>query len=102
MAGGKMLKPVGRRILIQTLEPEVKQTNIIIPDTVQKEPERAIVIAVAEVKKDDDPFPVKEGDNIIFGKYGGVKIEFEEEEYILLSEDDILAVIEEEIDDLPF
>ncbi|MBA7709215.1 MAG: co-chaperone GroES [Candidatus Stahlbacteria bacterium] len=91
-----MIKPVGRRVLVKRVEEgeEKKKGGIIIPDTAKEKPQQGIVEAVAEVSKDDDPMPVKKGDRILFGKYGGTEIEYNEEEYLILEEDDILAKIE--------
>ncbi|MCK4321283.1 co-chaperone GroES [candidate division WOR-3 bacterium] len=90
-----MIKPVGRRVLVKRVEEgEEKKGGIIIPDTAKEKPQQGIVEAVAEVSKDDDPMPVKKGDRILFGKYGGTEIEYNEEEYLILEEDDILAKIE--------
>lgn len=90
-----MIKPVGRRVLVKRVEEgKEKKGGIIIPDTAKEKPQQGIVEAVAEVSKDDDPMPVKKGDRILFGKYGGTEIEYNEEEYLILEEDDILAKIE--------
>ena len=91
-----MIKPVGRRVLVKRVEEgdEKKKGGIIIPDTAKEKPQQGIVEVVAEVSKDDDPMPVKKGDRILFGKYGGTEIEYNEEEYLILEEDDILAKIE--------
>lgn len=90
-----MIKPVGRRVLVKRLEEEEKKKGgIIIPDTAKEKPQQGIVEAVADVGKDDDPLPVKKGDRIVFGKYGGTEIEFDNKEYLILEEDDILAKIE--------
>jgi chaperonin GroES len=90
-----MIEPVGRRVLVQRLEEEeeTKTGGIIVPDTAKEKPQQGIVKNVAKVSKDDDPLPVKKGDKILFGKYGGTEVEFEGEEYLILSEDDILAKI---------
>ena len=89
------IRPLGDRILVKPLEEkEVKKSGIIIPDTAKEKPQQGIVEAVADVGKDDDPLPVKKGDKIVFGKYGGTEIEFDDVEYLILEEDDILAKIE--------
>jgi len=89
-----MIEPVGRRILAKRIEEEEnKKGGIIVPDTAKEKPQKGIVKNVAKVGKDDDPLPVKKGDKILFGKYGGTEIEYEGEEYLILSEDDILAKI---------
>ena len=89
-----MIEPVGRRVLVQRIdEEENKKGGIIVPDTAKEKPQKGIVKNVAKVGKDDDPLPVKKGDIILFGKYGGTEIEYEGIEYLILSEDDILAKI---------
>jgi len=89
-----MIEPVGRRVLVKRIEEkENKKGGIIVPDTAKEKPQKGIVKNVAKVGKDDDPLPVKKGDKILFSKYGGTEIEYEGEEYLILSEDDILAKI---------
>ena len=89
-----MIEPVGRRVLVKRLEEEEKKkSGIIVPDTAKEKPQEGIVKNVAKVGKDDDPLPVKKGDKILFGKYSGTEIEYDGEEYLILSEDDILAKI---------
>jgi chaperonin GroES len=89
-----MIEPVGRRVLVERIEEEdTKKGGIIVPDTAKEKPQMGIVKNVAKVGKDDDPLPVKKGDKILFGKYGGTEVEFEGKEYLILSEDDILAKI---------
>ena len=89
-----MIEPVGRRVLVKrTEEEEKKKSGIIVPDTAKEKPQEGVVKNVAKVGKDDDPIPVKKGDRILFGKYSGTEIEYDGEEYLILSEDDILAKI---------
>jgi len=90
-----MIIPVGRRVLVKRVKEEVKKSGIVIPDTAKEKPQQGIVEAVAKVPKDEDPIPVKKGDRILFGKYGGTEVEFEKAEYLILDEDDILAKIEQ-------
>jgi len=89
-----MIIPVGRRVLVKRVKEEAKKSGIVIPDTAKEKPQQGIVEAVAKVPKDEDPIPVKKGDRILFGKYGGTEVEFEKAEYLILDEDDILAKIE--------
>jgi chaperonin GroES len=88
------IRPINRKVLIKRIEEEVKKGSIIIPDTAKEKPQKGQVIEVAKVKKDDDPMQVKKGDKILFGKYAGTEIEINNEEYLLMSEEDILGVIE--------
>ncbi len=89
-----MIKPVGRRVLVKRIKEEEGKGGIIIPDTAKEKPQQGIVQEVAKVSKDEDPIPVKKGDRILFGKYGGTEVEYKDEEYLILDEDDILAKIE--------
>lgn len=93
--------PVGDRILVKLEKENTEKKNefgIIIPDTVSKErPEQGKVIAVGEGKMNDSgeliPIRIKIGDQVIFSKYGYDEVKIEGEEYILVSESNILAVI---------
>jgi len=89
-----MIEPVGRRVLVERIEEEeAKKGSIIVPDTAKEKPQEGIVKNVAKVGKDDDPLPVKKGDKILFEKYGGTEVEYKGKEYLILSEDNILAKI---------
>lgn len=93
--------PMGDRILVKPMSPEdTKKTKsgIIIPDTVSKErPEQGKVIAVGAGRTNDDgkviPMRVKAGDMVLFSKYGPDEIKVEGEEYVILKEENILAII---------
>ncbi|MDB9944406.1 co-chaperone GroES [bacterium] len=97
------IKPLGDRVVVRRLTEEEMGTKsaagIIIPDTVSKEkPEQGIVIAVGTGKWDEDgekriPLDVKEGDRIVFSKYGFDEVKVGGEEYTIVSEASILAVI---------
>lgn len=87
--------PINRRILVQRIESEeVVKGGIIIPDTAKEKPQEGKVIAVAKAIKADEPMPVEVNDKVIFGKYSGTEIEIKGEKYIIMAEDDILAIIE--------
>lgn len=89
------LKPVNRKLIVQREEEkEVKKGGIIIPDTAKEKPQKGKVVAVSDVKKDEDPMPVKEGDIILFGKYAGTEINVDDQEYLILNEDEILAIVQ--------
>ncbi len=94
------IRPLADNVLIEPEKEEEKtETGIYLPDTANKErPEKGKVIAVGPGKKDSSgevkPLEVKEGDRVIFTKYGPNEIKVEEKEYLIASEDDILAVIE--------
>ncbi len=93
------IKPIGGNILVKPIEEEAKTASgIVLPDTVDKEkPQRGEIIALGTGKLNEDgeklPFNVKVGDIVIFKKYSPDEIKVDEEEYLIMSEDDILAVI---------
>ncbi len=91
------IKPIGDKILIETIKEEVgKVGSIYVPDTAKERPQQGKVIAVGDGKKEGDkvvPMSVKEGDVIIFGKYSGVEIKHDDKEYLILSESDVLAIV---------
>ena len=95
------LRPLHDRILVQrTEEEEQKVGGIIIPDSAKEKPQQGKVIAAGTGKAKDDgkriPLDVKAGDLILFGKYSGQEIKLDGEEYLIMREDEVLAVIEEE------
>lgn len=90
------IQPIGRRVLVERLEPEeIKKGGIIIPDTAKEKPQQGKVIAVAKPGKEEEPMQVKKGDKILFGKYAGTEIEMGGKEYLMMQEDDILGIIKE-------
>jgi chaperonin GroES len=94
------VRPLHDRIIVQRLE-EGEQVvgGIIIPDTAKEKPQQGKVIAAGRGKSKDDgkviPLDVKEGDTILFGKYSGQEIKIDGEEYLILREDEVLAVLED-------
>jgi chaperonin GroES len=93
------VRPLHDRILIQRLdEGEQKVGGIIIPDTAKEKPQQGKVIAAGNGKTKDDgkriPLDVTAGDTILFGKYSGTEIKLDGEDYLILREDDVLAIIE--------
>ncbi|MFW6136572.1 MAG: co-chaperone GroES [Candidatus Aminicenantaceae bacterium] len=92
------VNPMHDRVLVKRLEEqEVKKGGIIIPDTAKEKPQEAEVIAVGKGRTTDEgkvvPPEVKKGDRILIGKYSGTDVTIDDEEYIILREDDILAII---------
>jgi chaperonin GroES len=79
-------------------EKESKIGSIYVPDSAQEKPQMAKVVAVGEGGKNSDgkiiPMSVKKGDTILFGKYAGTELKHESKEYLLLSENDVLAIVE--------
>ena len=93
------VRPLHDRLIIQRLE-EGEQTigGIIVPDSAKEKPQRGKVFAVGQGKVRDDgsrqPPDVKDGDTILFGKYAGQEIKIDGEEYLILREDEVLAIID--------
>ncbi|HEU4688135.1 MAG TPA: co-chaperone GroES [Vicinamibacterales bacterium] len=91
--------PLHDRLIIQRLE-EGEQTigGIIVPDSAKEKPQRGKVFAVGQGKVRDDgsrqPLDVKDGDTILFGKYSGQEIKIDGEEYLIMREDEVLAIID--------
>jgi len=93
------VRPLHDRILVQRLdEGEQKIGEIIIPDTAKEKPQQGKVIAAGSGKTNDDgkriSLDVTAGDTILFGKYSGQEIKLEGEEYLIMKEDEVLAIIE--------
>jgi chaperonin GroES len=93
------VRPLHDRIVVQRLdEGEQKVGGIIIPDTAKEKPQRGTVIAAGNGKSNDDgkriPLDVTAGDTILFGKYSGQEIKLEGEDYLIMREDEVLAIIE--------
>ena len=93
------LRPLHDRIIVQRLEEGEQQIGgIIIPDTAKEKPQQGKVIAAGNGKANDEgkrvPLDVKAGDLILFGKYSGQEIKLDGEEYLIMKEDEVLAVIE--------
>ena len=93
------IRPLHDRVLVERLEErEVKQGGIIIPDTAKEKPQEGRVIAVGNGKVSDDgkkiPLDVKSGDKILFGKYSGSEVKLDDKEYLILREEDVLAILE--------
>jgi chaperonin GroES len=94
------VRPLHDRIIVQRLEEgEQKIGGIIIPDSAKEKPQQGKVIAAGNGKTKDDgqrlPLDVKAGDTILFGKYSGQEIKLDGEEYLIMREDEVLAVIDD-------
>jgi chaperonin GroES len=95
------VRPLHDRIVVQRLEEgEQRIGGIIIPDTAKEKPQQGKVIAAGSGKAGDEgkrvPLDVKAGDKILFGRYAGQEVKLDGEEYLIMKEDDVLAVIEGE------
>ena len=92
------IRPLHDRVVVQRVEAEEQvRGGIIIPDTAKEKPQEAQVVAVGPGKINEDgsraPMDVKEGDRILIGKYSGSEIKLGEDDYVILREDEILAVV---------
>ena len=93
------VRPLHDRVIIQRLEKEEKtKGGIIIPDTAKEKPIEGKVIAVGAGKTKKDgrkvPLEVKKGDRVLYSKYAGTEVKMDGDEYLMMTEDDILAIIE--------
>ena len=94
-----VIKPLGDRVVVKRIEEEPKtKGGIVLPDTAKEKPQKGKVIAVGTGRGLENgqrvPLEVKEGDIVVFAKYGGTEIEIDGEEYVILSERDLLAVLQ--------
>jgi chaperonin GroES len=93
------IRPLHDRVVVKRIEEQEQvRGGIIIPDTAKEKPQEAEVVAVGPGKINDDgkrsPMDVKAGDRILIGKYSGSEIKIGDEDYVILREDEILAVLE--------
>ena len=87
------IKPLADRVVIEAAAAEEKTAGgIIIPDTAKEKPQRGIVVAVGNGKK-DEPMTVKVGDNVLYGKYSGTEVQIDGKDYLIMRESDIFAVV---------
>lgn len=94
-----MIKPLGDRVVVKVVEKEEKtKSGIVLPDTAKEKPQEGKIVAVGTGKLLDNgqrvALDVKEGDKVIFAKYGGTEIKVDGQDYLILSERDILAIVE--------
>lgn len=88
------IKPLADRVLIQPAEAEkTTASGIVIPNSSEKKPVRGKVIAVGEGTK-DEKMVLKEGDNVLYGKYAGTEIEDGDTKYLIMRQSDVLGIIE--------
>jgi chaperonin GroES len=87
------IKPLADRVLVEPLAAEQKTASgIIIPDTAKEKPQRGKIVAVGKGKK-DEPMELKAGDEVLYGKYAGTEISIDGTDYLMMRQDDILAVV---------
>lgn len=95
----KKFKPLGNRILVKRSEAEMTKGGILLPDSAQEKPKRGEVLAVGPGKTQEDgtvsSMELKAGDQVIFGSFAGTEVKAgEEEELLIMSEDEVLAIVE--------
>ena len=93
------LKPLGARVVVKALErEEITKSGIVLPDTAKEKPQEGKVLAVGPGDRDESgkriPVELKEGDRVLFQKYAGTEFKLDGEELLILSEKDVLALIE--------
>jgi chaperonin GroES len=92
------LRPLGDRVVVRpTEQEEVTASGIVLPDTAKEKPQRGEVIAVGPGRLNEDgsrqPMDVKDGEQVLFAKYAGTEVKVGEDEFLIISEKDILAVV---------
>ncbi len=93
------VKPLGDRVVIKPLdvETEVKKGGIIIPDTAKEKPQQGEIMEVGAGRRTDKgdvvPMEVKKGDRVLYGKYSGTEVTIENDDFLIMREGDILAVV---------
>ena len=92
------MRPIGDRVVVKpAAKEEVTKSGIVIPDTAKEKPQEGTVIAVGSGRLLDNgdraPVDLREGDRVLFAKYGGTEFKLDGEDYLVLKENDILAII---------
>ncbi len=92
------IQPLGSRVLVRVLEEEsVTRSGIVLPDTAKEKPQEGEIVAAGPGRMDEgtrQPMDVKVGDKVLYAKYAGTEFKLEDDELLILSEKDILAVLE--------
>jgi chaperonin GroES len=93
------LRPLGDKVVVRpTQREETTKSGIVLPDTAKEKPQEGVVVAVGTGRVTDEGDrikpEVKEGEKVLYAKYAGTEVKLEDEEYLILSEKDILAVLE--------
>lgn len=93
-----MLRPLGDRVIVEPAAKEEKTASgIVLPDTAKEKPQEGVIVAVGTGRLEDGkrvPLDVREGEKVIYSKYAGTEVKYGEKEYLILKENDILAIIE--------
>jgi len=92
------LKPLGSRVLVEPLEQEdITAGGIVLPETAKEKPQQGLILAIGPGARDEDgkriPMDVAKGDKILFAKYSGTEIKLDGKKYLILREEDILAIV---------
>tara|TARA_B100001029_G_C14982227_1_gene406721 strand:+ start:641 stop:922 length:282 start_codon:yes stop_codon:yes gene_type:complete len=87
------ITPLADRVIVKQEEAETTTASgIIIPDNAQEKPQKGKIVAIGKGTK-ENPITVKVGDTILYGKYAGTELKYEQEDYLIMKESDILAII---------
>lgn len=86
------IRPLADRVLVLPAQAEEKVGGIIIPDTAKEKPQHGTIVAAGNGTKDEEMI-LKEGDEILYGKYSGTELEFEGTKYLIMRQSDVLAVV---------
>ena len=93
----KKLKPLGNKLIVQRKEAITTKGGILLPEAAKEKPRQGTVVAVGPGKMDEkgkvNALDVKVGDQVLFSSYAGTEYKAEEQEYLILSEDDVLAIV---------
>ena len=87
------IKPLADRVLVLPAQAEEKVGGIIIPDTAKEKPQHGTIVAAGNGTKDEEMI-LKEGDEILYGKYSGTELEVEGTKYLIMRQSDVLAVVQ--------
>ncbi len=92
------LKPIGDRIVVRPLDAQEKtKSGLVVPDTAKEKPQEGKVIAVGTGRLLENgsikPLEIKHGDRVLYGKYAGTEVSIEDEDYLILREEDVLAIV---------
>lgn len=97
MAGNSKIKPLGDRVVVERCKAQTSKGGILLPDSAQEKPREGIIIAAGPGAANEngqvEPLSVKVGDRILFGAYSGTEFKQDDEEYLILSEKDILGTL---------
>ncbi len=92
------IQPLGDRIVVEALEAKEKtKGGIVLPDTAKEKPQEGKVVAVGKGRVSDDgktvPLEVKVGNKVLYGKYSGTEVTIDDKEYLIIKEEDVLAIV---------